>query len=280
MCRLSYFVFRVHELHLSLNQYGEVPKTNLKFNSLRSLHFSKNEILFWKDIEHLGDMFPSLKTLIICENPLEEIPTDSSAELYFPSLEKLSIAKTLISDWDSLDQLRRLPLLSDIRFSQIPLLDTYEDEKLRRQLLIARLPKMKIMNGGLIQDSEREDGERSFLRYYKNMADKPYRYGELLSIHGELNDLVEICLKKPSHVLVTLKGDIETPCQLKLDLDQKTIDFRKHLAQSYNLNLSQFRVFYHGIFPEEMKLNTKRLYRYHIKDGDIVELQRLDIDFN
>lgn len=217
--------------------------------------------------------------MIICENPIEDIPLDSALEKHFPVLEKLSIAKTLISDWRSLDQLRRIPRLSDIRFSRIPLLESYEDDTLRRQLLIARLPNMRVMNGGLIQDSEREDAERAFIRYYKRDDEKPTRYSELIKIHGELYDLVVVNLEKPKYVVIILKGDIDSPPrQMKLDLDKKTIEFRKYLAQSYNLSLSQFRVIYHGIgIPEEMKISSKRLYTYHIKEGDCIELQRLDI---
>lgn len=55
--------------------------------------------------------------------------------------------------------------------------DSTEHE--RRQLLIARLPKISILNGGdVIGSVEREDAERSFIRYYldKPESDRPERY--------------------------------------------------------------------------------------------------------
>lgn len=48
----------------------------------------------------------------------------------------------------------------------------------RRQLLIARLPNVEMLNGGgNIEDDEREDAERAFIRYYldKPESDRPDR---------------------------------------------------------------------------------------------------------
>lgn len=49
----------------------------------------------------------------------------------------------------------------------------------RRQLLIARLPNIKVLNGGgEITSEEREDAERAFIRYYmdKPESDRPERF--------------------------------------------------------------------------------------------------------
>lgn len=48
----------------------------------------------------------------------------------------------------------------------------------RRQLLIARLPNVEMLNGGgNIEHDEREDAERAFIRYYldKPESDRPDR---------------------------------------------------------------------------------------------------------
>ena len=231
-------------------------------------------------MERLGGHFPNLRTLIVCENPIEEIPPTSRLETLFPHLQKLSITKTLISDWTSLDQLRRVPQLSDIRFAQIPLLETCTDAKLLRQLLIARLPNMGTMNGGLIQAQEREDAERAFIRHYKYLEDKPVRYAELVKIHGELEDLANVCLSdKPSHTLVNVKGDIHAETSLKLDLQLKTGELKKQIATRFGLEMKRFRLFCTSVegFQEEMKPKSKKLYLYRLCDGDDILVQRLDL---
>lgn len=61
-----------------------------------------------------------------------------------------------------------------------PLWDSNEyTEHERRQLLIARLPNVEMLNGGgSIEHDEREDAERAFIRYYidKPESDRPDRY--------------------------------------------------------------------------------------------------------
>lgn len=76
----------------------------------------------------------------------------------------------------------------------------------RRQLLIARLPHVECLNGGgKITPQEREDAERSFIRYYQREpeSDRPERYAELITIHGKLDPLVNIDLRPEKRVKVT-----------------------------------------------------------------------------
>lgn len=64
-------------------------------------------------------------------------------------------------------------------FKGCPLWESNEyTEHERRQLLIARLPNVKTLNGGgKITVEEREDSERAFIRYYmdKPESDQPER---------------------------------------------------------------------------------------------------------
>ena len=277
-----YFInFRVNELHISLNEFRELPDTehHQQFESIKSLHFSKNGICAWDHIEKLGKLFPSLKVLIICENPISKI-SDNAAR-YFSSLEKLSIRRTLITDWDSLDQLRNFPSLFDVRLIGIPVLEKFNNEKQRRQLLMARLPNIKLLNGSKLEESDREDAERAFIRFYMKKSNKPTRYDELIAVHGHVPELADVNMDKKEHVLVTLYGDIEKPALLKLDISQNTIDFRKDIAKRYKLSISKFRLIYFDkgspCGAEEMRISTRQLHRYHMKDGDEIELQRLDI---
>lgn len=85
-----------------------------------------------------------------------------------------------MSTWDDIDRLSRFPTLKYLRIQNWPLWDKCDStEHERRQLLIARLPKVQILNGGgVIGSEEREDAERAFIRYYldKPESDRPERY--------------------------------------------------------------------------------------------------------
>lgn len=105
------------------------------------------------------------------------------------------------------------PSLKNLRVQNWPLWDKIEStEHERRQLLIARLPFVEILNGGgKIPNQEREDAERAFIRYYMERpeSDRPARYNDLVAKHGKLDPLVNIDLRPEKRVKVTFTyGDV------------------------------------------------------------------------
>jgi tubulin-specific chaperone cofactor E-like protein len=96
------------------------------------------------------------------------------------NLQLLNLNNANIKSWDDIDFLSKFPVLTNLRVQNWPLWDKSEStEHERRQLLIARLPKVQILNGGgIITHEEREDSERAFIRYYmdKPESDRPERY--------------------------------------------------------------------------------------------------------
>lgn len=116
----------------------------------------------------------------------------------FRRLKFLNLNSTLLSTWDDIERLAKFPDLQRLRiqvlalswcvyggvhvavlFQGCPLWDSNEyTEHERRQLLIARLPNVQMLNGGgNIEHDEREDAERAFIRYYidKPESDRPDR---------------------------------------------------------------------------------------------------------
>lgn len=123
------------------------------------------------------------------------------------------MSNTKITSWDDIDRLAKFPSLQNLRVQNWPLWDKCEaTEHERRQLLIARLPYVKTLNGGgIIGWEEREDAERAFIRYYmdKPESDRPERYNELIAVHGKLDPLVSIDLRPDKRVKVTFTyGDV------------------------------------------------------------------------
>ena len=112
-----------------------------------------------------------------------------------------------INSWDDIDRLARFPSLKNVRVQCWPLWEKCDStEHERRQLLIARLPKISVLNGGdVIGPVEREDAERAFIRYYmdKPESDRPERFFELIGVHGKLDPLVNIDLRPEKRVKVT-----------------------------------------------------------------------------
>jgi len=171
-------------------------------------------------------------------------------------------------------------LISDLEKSQgaklAPMGEDRATEHERRQLLIARLPFVEILNGGgKISNQEREDAERAFIRYYleRPESDRPARYNELVAKHGKLDPLVSIDPRPEKRVKVTFTyGDVSEV--RSVDVYRTVIDLKSRLEGIVGLPANKIRLFYvdqdfrdlQG--PEEMRFPNKQLYSYNICSGD------------
>lgn len=112
------------------------------------------------------------------------------------------------------------------------------------------MPRIEILNGGdVIGAVEREDAERSFIRYYldKPESDRPERYGtqpdfqnkythtihfryfDLVSIHGKLDPLVSIDLSPERRVKITFTYGNTS--------EERTVDVYRLVLQKLNLTI-------------------------------------------
>ena len=261
-----------------MNNYSTIPDCSDTFEYVKCLHLADNDISSWKEVEKLSRPFNRLQSLILCHNPIVTLSDcDSKA---FASLEKLSLSNTQIENWECLDKLHHFPALADARIVDIPLLCDIECER-RWKLLIARLPRLKSINGTEVCDGDREEAERMFIRTYKDESEKPTRYTELVEKHGELGDLVNVKIGKKEIVQVTIQGDVERSQMIQLDLDKTVGDLLKQVCELYSLKLTQFRLLFNDRVAEKqvvMRTKTERLTRYYMSDGDSIMLERLDIN--
>ena len=264
----------MEELHLSLNEHGAVQEHSQKFQHITNLHFVNNGITEWNCIQNVAKAFPCLENLIVSENNFEYIK-DDNLESIFPKLATLSISQTKVNNWDSIDLLRKFPALNDIRLVKIPLLEKHSEDE-RRKLLIARLPNAKKLNGSVINETEREEAERMFIRYHMDHESLPERYHELVEIHGQLQPLVDIDLSRRDLADLIIHFEDINPFIMKVDLDQTVKDFKKLLGDRLGQSCARLRIFYRDndeeVYgernDEELRKPYKQLYTYRMKDGD------------
>ncbi|KAK7588200.1 hypothetical protein V9T40_005445 [Parthenolecanium corni] len=299
----------VEELHLSLNDYNDIDLRDddgkqLNLPSVKRLHFTGNHVSTWSTIRKLGQAFPRLESLVLADCPVKSLNTaqvteqqycrsesqsesseiaSDSAYSSFRHLKFLNLNNTLLEIWDDIDELAKFPALTCLRVLGCPLFADYTKHE-RRQLLIARLPNITVLNGGgEISTEEREDSERAFIRYYmdKPESDRPERYNELIRIHGKLNPLVDIDLRPERKVKVTVIYDNELQ-ERTIDVYQTVQELKQKLESFANISASKMKLFYlnqhmkHVVGPEHMKFPNKQLYSYNIRNGDeiIVESKK------
>lgn len=263
--------------------------------ALKTLHFTGNPVENWPEICRLGRIFPSMENLVLADCPIRAIDfQESTAEQvaaaasrtanadknlpqkHFPNLLFLNLSYASINTWDDIDRLAAFPKLKNLRVKNWPLWERLEcTEHERRQLLIARLPNVAILNGGgVISADEREDAERAFIRYYmdKTEAERPARYQELLQKHGKLDPLVNINLKPDKRVKVLLTYQDKSESRL-VDIYRSVADLKLKLEKVIGIQANKMRLYYldqdyREFGPEEMRFPNKLLYSYNIQAGD------------
>uniref|UniRef100_A0A0A9X3S2 Tubulin-specific chaperone cofactor E-like protein n=1 Tax=Lygus hesperus TaxID=30085 RepID=A0A0A9X3S2_LYGHE len=301
----------LEELHLSLNGYTYVDLADINKEStvlhegIKKLYFTDNNVSSWREISKLGQAFPNLESLILADCPVTCLDVSSppsslettpryyrcesecegssrnvdSPHHWFRNLKFMNLNNTLLSSWDDIDRLACFPKLEHLRLHGLPLFDEHCPEFTkheRRQLLIARLPNIRTLNGGgEICHDDREDAERAFIRRYmdKPESDRPERYNDLVGLHGKLDPLVSIDLSPEKRVKISLihGNKSETKC---LDVYQTVNELKQKLEPLVQIPVSKMKLYYvdqdlkaiHG--PEDMRFPNKMIYSYNIKSGD------------
>ncbi|XP_073847336.1 tubulin folding cofactor E like protein mlt [Musca autumnalis] len=259
--------------------------------ALRTLHFTGNPVEQWPEICRLGRIFPCMENLVLADCPIraiefpekqdnstisDAVDDDGLPQKHFPNLLFLNLSYASINTWDDIDRLATFPKLKNLRVKNWPLWDRLEcTEHERRQLLIARLPNVAILNGGgVITPDEREDAERAFIRYYmdKPESERPKRYLDLVAKHGKLDPLVNISLKPDKRVKIILTYGDKSESR-HVDLYRTVADLKVKLEKIIPLPANKMRLYYldqdyREFGPEEMRYPNKLLYSYNIQAGD------------
>lgn len=195
--------------------------------------------------------------------------------------------ETKIDNWESIDNLTNLPKLTELRVKGSPIYSGKSlTEKQHRLLTVARLPKLKRLNASLIEDDEREDAERMYIRFYMRTEQKPKRYEELIKEHGKLDELAEVNFDKSLIVNVVVKGDIDAPFLYQLDLSQSVNSLYKYISGKLRVKKEKIRLIHveQEDNPDSFYVGTviegkgTRVSRYYIREGDFIKVVRLDLD--
>ncbi|XGW33639.1 hypothetical protein V3C99_017779, partial [Haemonchus contortus] len=266
----------LQELHLSDNKLDLSSNDDMSpmNETVKTIHLNRCRIDDWNLIVRLMHRFPSRKTVFLCENPIKKVAHQSSND-ELKTLESLNLAKTEISDWESIDNLDRLPSLTDLRVLAIPLLESLTEEE-RTHLVIARVRNLRVLNGSIITPEQREQSERYFIRYYQDRDDKPHHYKRLIEKHGHVERLAKVDLtpKSTAHVQV-LCEETNYQAKLRINLNKSVGQLMKSLEKQCGIPYSRLRMFLttKDGWVEEFRYPGMSLHSYRIEDDDVLNLQ-------
>ncbi len=112
-----------------LKQIDELPEG--VFENLEELDLSENALKSWDNVLHLRHL-PRLRRLTLISCGLRKIYFGGDEEdPCFPELRMLQFSQNLVSDWESVSRLRRIPRLEDVRIRSNPVLETENGETCR-----------------------------------------------------------------------------------------------------------------------------------------------------
>lgn len=203
VCSILSRMPNLEELHLSLNNYERIDldPNEFKHYSLKRLYLCNNpKLTNWEELDKLLSAFPSLQALSIADCNISQIPENLDRAREWRKLCGLNINGWPIKEWPVIERLNQLPSLIDLKCRNLEVLSTIDEP---RHHLIARLPKLKRLNGSEIE--EREHAEKTFLRFFmaNSHLERPPRFHELVQIHGEVIPVdADVDLSPPSQANV------------------------------------------------------------------------------
>ncbi|XP_054481935.1 tubulin-specific chaperone cofactor E-like protein [Anoplopoma fimbria] len=264
----------LEELFLCLNGYNTVSESQTSCPSLRLLQITDNQLQEWAEVRKFGQMYPSLKTLVLANNSVDSVgDTHDTLQWLFPNLRSINLNNSGLRKWEDIERLNFFPKLEEVKAKGIPLLEPYSTHE-RRSLLLAQLPSVVLLNGSSVTHGEREDAERLFIRYCHDHPEQqlPERYHILVAKYGELAPLAVVDLSPRSTMVDVRLGERVEAVSLRLE--QTVGDLKKHLRALLQVTAYGIRLFYINremssiLGPEEMKLGSRALHSYSIRDGD------------
>ncbi|XP_076276691.1 tubulin-specific chaperone E-like isoform X1 [Lasioglossum baleicum] len=288
----------IQELSIAFNAVSIVQKPLEDDNLMKILRLTLegNLISSWDDILKLGSL-PRLEYLNLNLNKIDKIrfpsvePTAKTSA--FPVLRQLHLSQNNISEWRSVSELENLNNLEELKFRENPIL---KDENLEttRQLIIARLSKLKILNGTEIAHDERRGAEYDYLKLHlpkwmetENNSEKRKefviehpRYPLLVAKYG----ISDIPSAKPKVEMVSNVITVEFLCpghpsqprgikrKLLKDMEvQKVIGLAQRLFRTGG-KIPTLSFIQHNLSKDEIPLDKllQELSYYSIQDGDQV----------
>lgn len=124
--------------------------------------------------------------------------------------------------------------LEELCITKVPLTQHMEDDKVRRQACISRLPRVRKLNKTTVTEGEREAAERWLLRDMADHPNPPAYYQALVEKHGHLNPLAEVNLGPPRTVTMHFHyaaGERIVMEERTVSLEQTVWDFKTWIAE-------------------------------------------------
>ncbi|KIY50756.1 RNI-like protein [Fistulina hepatica ATCC 64428] len=182
----------LRELQFGYNDLESLslPPPNVHVNDgLQSLYLDSNQLADWEDLCRCLRVYPSLERLNLSSNAVKVIHHATHSKAAFTSLKHLFLSHNKLASWPSIDALAACCANLESLTLTGNTLSSRDDEEGRhsRQLTIAKIPTLRLLDGSAITTKERNDSERFYLTYV--MQHSPGPEDERRRVHPRWEDL-------------------------------------------------------------------------------------------
>ncbi|NXD65424.1 TBCE protein, partial [Eolophus roseicapillus] len=162
---------RLEELYLTSNNIMVLERPDNVLQTLKLLDLSDNQLLDGNQL-HLIAHLPRLEQLILRNSGIASIDFPDAGfgckTKMFPSLKHLAINDNKISQWSSVNELDKLPSLRSLQCHNNPVMDTEKNPETLRQLIIAKISQLEVLNKSEIPPAERKGAELDYRKIFGN----------------------------------------------------------------------------------------------------------------
>ncbi|KAL4265259.1 U2 small nuclear ribonucleoprotein A' [Pleurotus pulmonarius] len=179
---------------LTLLETSSVTSDDMNECVLQSLNLDSNECKDWPAVCKAMQIFPSLQRLLLSSNGIAQIPSPAEGQSdILQGLHHLALPSNLLCSWNDIDALSRwCPGLRTLALGLNPFVVGEAHARYSKQVTVALMPSLVILDGVNISAKERVDCELFYLSYvakngfqsHLSPADYP-RWQELCAKHGE-----------------------------------------------------------------------------------------------
>ncbi|NXD79779.1 TBCE protein, partial [Halcyon senegalensis] len=159
----------LEELYLTSNNITVLERPDNVLQTLKLLDLSDNQLLDGNQL-HLIAHLPRLEHLILRNTGIASIYFPDAGfgckTKMFPSLKHLVIKDNKISQWSSINELDKLPSLLSLQCHNNPFMDTEKNPETLRQLIIAKISQLEVLNKSEILPAERKGAELDYRKIF------------------------------------------------------------------------------------------------------------------
>ncbi|NWX87959.1 TBCE protein, partial [Nothoprocta pentlandii] len=159
----------LEELYLTSNNITVLERPENVLQTLKVLDLSDNQLLDGNQLHQIAHL-PSLEQLMLRNTGISSIHFPDAGfgckTKMFPSLKHLEIKDNQISQWSSINELDKLPSLRSLQCRNNPLMDTEKNQETLRQLIIAKISQLEVLNKSEILPAERKGAELDYRKIF------------------------------------------------------------------------------------------------------------------